>query len=484
MNIKQLQNMMYSSAKQYVVNKSISFAIDFDKAVKTIYSKYEADNMSLMTDELAKYFISIGAVDIVRNNFVDFKYNEDLYKKLDETIKSVSKIEQLSEDQCYIIACIVTDRLVSLEDIKNANNIDIDINTVNKETFISSFNGIIEKQDITSILNFIQVNGLQYVYKAQLQQDKEPIMIFKFIYDVINNDSIKAEFSNFALSNAFYNLAISTDDEQLKQNCKFLSDEKIEFPVKDNSTIVISKFKQFNIDLQVKDKKISTVNDLFTTIIKNENFASGLKDEEIDNIKKKLLEALKDATKTLNAVLGFPDIIKGDNLTANEILNLTISKTVLDQQFNKKFIELIEIFFKQSDVNLYKQTKIFDSLYDGVYQDFKEVFDEDINPSIDTGYKMTENVDLFWESVVKLQDGLNDNNDIKDCFQKFGETVFNCDNYMITLKMLFTFFYNVSGERTPYMTILYICATMTGDIFGNTWSTISSGIKQGLKNLI
>ena len=96
---------------------------------------------------------------------------------------------------------------------------------------------------------------------------------------------------------------------------------------------------------------------------------------------------------------------------------------------------------------------------------------------------MTENVDLFWDSVVKLQEGLEDNSKIKDCFQKFGETVFNCDNYMISLKILFTFFYNVSGKRTPYMTILYISATMTDDIFGNTWNAISSGIKQGFKNL-
>lgn len=484
MNSKQLQNIIYTAAKNNIVtNGSTTFAIQFNNVVDTALS--QQNDFVQMAKTLSNYFLSLDLTEIVDNDLVDLKYDKDLERRINETISNLQKIEALSSTQSYLIDYIkkqviklsVKQQNIGYTDDSDTSE-DIDVNT-----FIQTFNNILDKQDISSILNFIQTNGFQQLYINQINDGQEPILLFKLIYDEINSKENQELVSQQAEAKSFYKLAISIDDEQLKQNCQFLSDSKIEFPVKDKSTIVISRFKQFNVDLTIGNKTIKTVNDLFTTVIRNEDFISDLNDEEVSDIKKKLLNGLKDATKTLNAVLGFPDIIKDDKLTAEEILNLTINKTVLEQQFNRKFIELIEIFFKRSDVNLYKKTELFDTLYDGVYDDFKEVFDEDIKPSVDTGYKMTENVDLFWDSVVKLQEGLEDNSKIKDCFQKFGETVFNCDNYMISLKILFTFFYNVSGKRTPYMTILYISATMTDDIFGNTWNAISSGIKQGFKNL-
>lgn len=484
MNSKQLQNIIYTAAKNNIVtNGSTTFAIQFNNVVDTALS--QQNDFVQMAKTLSNYFLSLDLTEIVDNDLVDLKYDKDLERRINETISNLQKIEALSSTQSYLIDYIkkqviklsVKQQNIGYTDDSDTSE-DIDVNT-----FIQTFNNILDKQDISSILNFIQTNGFQQLYINQINDGQEPILLFKLIYDEINSKENQELVSQQAEAKSFYKLAISIDDEQLKQNCQFLSDSKIEFPVKDKSTIVISKFKQFNVDLTIGNKTIKTVNDLFTTIIRNDDFISDLKDEEINDIKKKLLDGLKDATKTLNAVLGFPDIIKGDNLTAEEILNLTISKTVLEQDFSRKFIELIEIFFKPSDIELYKKTVVFDTLYDGVYQDFKDVFDEDINPSIDTGYKMTENVNLFWNSVAKLQQNLDENYKIKDCFQKFGETVFNCDNYMITLKILFTFFYNISGEKTPYMTMLYISATITDSIFGDTWSTISKGIKQGIKNL-
>ena len=485
MNSKQIQNIIYTAAKNNLVTPaSTVFATQFDNVVNKVLSIQDDDDA--VTNVLCNYFLSLGLKEIVDNDLVDLKYDKDLEKRINEAISSLQKIESLSSSQSYLIDYIKNQTIkIATSKQQNIDFID-DTDTsqdININTFVQSFNSIFDKQDISSILNFIQINGFQQLYINQINDGQEPILLFKLIYDEINSKENQELVSQQAEAKSFYKLAISIDDEQLKQNCQFLSDSKIEFPVKDKSTIVISRFKQFNVDLTIGNKTIKTVNDLFTTVIRNEDFISDLNDEEVSDIKKKLLNGLKDATKTLNAVLGFPDIIKDDKLTAEEILNLTINKTVLEQQFNRKFIELIEIFFKRSDVNLYKKTELFDTLYDGVYDDFKEVFDEDIKPSVDTGYKMTENVDLFWDSVVKLQEGLEDNSKIKDCFQKFGETVFNCDNYMISLKILFTFFYNVSGKRTPYMTILYISATMTDDIFGNTWNAISSGIKQGFKNL-
>jgi hypothetical protein len=80
-------------------------------------------------------------------------------------------------------------------------------------------------------------------YKSFLRAGKEPILLFKFIYDCINDNNILNELEGVSMDQAFLELSNSIDDEALKQNCQFLDNNKIEFPVKDNSTIVLSKFK-------------------------------------------------------------------------------------------------------------------------------------------------------------------------------------------------------------------------------------------------
>ena len=474
MNIKQLQNMIYSSAKQYIVNHSINFAMDFNESVKTIFNRYESNNREQMTNELTKYFISIGAIDIVRNNFADFRYNEQLDKQLQQTIKNISKIDSLTETQIYIIICIKNGQIVTEKDIMDLNifDIDTDINNINVNDFIQTFNSIISNEDISSILNFIQINGLQYAYKAQLQAEKEPIMLFKFIYDIINNSAIEKHLKNNAMSDAFYKLASSKDDEQLKQNCQFLSEDKIEFPVKEDSSKILKNFAAYTFDIQLNNKKYANVQQVINAIIgEPDDFIINLKDEEVKELKDKLLDALKEATKGLDAELGFPDPIKGDEYSAEQLLNWVLNKTV-----DKRYIDLIEILFTDDDVNnLYKNTGIYEdeTLYEGIYYDFKSVFDEDIKPPFDTGYKMAD-IDTFWKAAVKLEKDLIENEgDIKKCFKEFGQIAFSCNDYMITIKILFTILNNVKEDRI-YMCLLYVTIVMTDNIFGKVWNAVKS----------
>lgn len=483
MTIKDLQNMIYTSSKSKIIKDSNTFARNFDTITQKAFEKYDNNDINGFRNILVKYFIFLNALDVLNNNFSSFKVNDELNKNIEDALKDIEKITQLTETQVFIISIIKSmPNITKKEDFKSVDISGIDISNINIDQFIQSFNNILTNQDISSMLNFIQINGLVESYKSFLRDGKEPILLFKFIYNCINDNDIQNILEGVSMDQAFMELANSIDDEALKQNCQFLDNNKIEFPVKDNSTIVLSKFKQYNINLKIGDKNMETVNDLFTAIIKDENLIIRLESDKISEIKEKLLDGLKHATKTLNAVLGFPDIIKGNNYTAEEILNITIQKEIINQQFNKTLIELIEIFFKPDSIDLYKSTKIYDSLYEGIYDDFVEVFDEVIKPSIDTGYKMTENIDLFWNSAINLQYGLENNQKIKECFQKFGQNVFHCDDYMITIKMLFTFFYSV-GKYAPYTGVLYVCTIMTDNIFGNTWNAISKGIKNGLKNL-
>lgn len=485
MTIKDLQNMIYNSGKNGIIKDSFAFATNFNSIIQKAFDKFNNNDIESFRNILVKYFIYINVSKVLDDNFASFKVNDELNKNIEDALKDIEKITQLSETQILIISLFKSfPYITKKEDFDTALDEEayMDISNVNSDQFIQSFNNILANRDISSMLNFIQINGLVESYKSFLRAGKEPILLFKFIYDCINDNDIQNILKGVSYDQVFLELAKSIDDEALKQNCQFLDNNKIEFPVKDNSTIVLSKFKQYNINLKIGDKNMETVNDLFTAIIKDENLIIRLEGDKISEIKEKLLDGIKYATKTLNAVLGFPDIIKGNNHTAEEILNITIQKEIINQQFNKTLIELIEIFFKSDSIDLYKSTKIYDSLYEGIYDDFVEVFDEVIKPSIDTGYKMTENIDLFWNSAINLQYGLENNQKIKECFQKFGQNVFHCDDYMITIKMLFTFFYSV-GKYAPYTGVLYVCTIMTDNIFGNTWNAISKGIKNGLKNL-
>lgn len=467
MNSKQLQNIIYTAAKTNLVTyNSITFATNFDSVVNKAIS--QQNDKIQMYRTLCNYFISLGLDDLVRNQLADLYFDKELDENLTNTISKLSKIEALTDSQCFLIDYIKK-QLVKLSKIKELDFIDDSDSTqdINSNDFIQSFNNILDQKDIASILNFIQVNGLQQLYLNKVYEEKEPILIFKEVYDEINSKENQELVRIQALSRALQRLANSADDEQLKQNCQFLSDEKIEFPVKENSTIVLSKFKEYELELNLNGKTINNVETLLTNIIKDDNFIIDLKQDESNEIKKQLLNAIKEATKNLNAELGFPETIQGDNYSAEQLLNMVLNKRV-----DKKYIDLIEIIFKEDSIDMFKNTNIYDTetLYEGLYYDFKDVFDNDIKPSIDTGYKMVDDINTFWNAANKLQKTLTNDN-IKECFKEFGTVAFHCNDYMIAVKMLFTIFNNVSEDRV-YMCLLYVTMVMTDNIIGNVWNNI------------
>lgn len=470
MNSKQLQNIIYTAAKNNIVtNNSTTFANQFDNVVNKALS--QQNDFVQMAKTLSNYFLSLDLTEIVDNDLVDLKYDKDLDTRINKAILSLQKIETLSSSQSYLIDYIKR-QVLKLTAIKQQNIGYIDdtdtSQDINANTFVQSFNNILDKQDISSILNFIQINGFQQLYISQINDGQDPILLFKLVYDEMNSKENQNLVNKQADAKSFYKLASTKDDEQLKQNCQFLSDDKIEFPIKEDSSKILKNFVEYTIDIQLNSKKYTNVQQLINAIISDpDNFIIDLKDEEINEIKKQLLNAIKEATKNLNAELGFPETIQGDNYSAEQLLNMVLNKRV-----DKKYIDLIEIIFKEDSIDMYKNTNIYDTetLYDGLYYDFKDVFENDIKPSIDTGYKMVDDINTFWNAANKLQKTLTNDN-IKECFKEFGTVAFHCNDYMIAIKMLFTIFNNVSEDRV-YMCLLYITMVMTDNIIGNVWNSI------------
>lgn len=483
MNSKQIQNIIYTAAKNNLVTPaSTVFATQFDNVVNKVLSIQDDDDA--VTNVLCNYFLSLGLKEIVDNDLVDLKYDKELEKRINEAISSLQKIESLSSSQSYLIDYIKNQTIkIASSKQQNIDFIDdTDISQdININTFVQSFNSIFDKQDISSILNFIQINGFQQLYINQINDGQEPILLFKLIYDEINSKENQKLVSQQAEAKSFYKLASSKDDEQFKQNCQFLSEDKIEFPVKEDSSKLWKNFTAYSFDIQLNNKKYANVQQLFNAIIADpDNFIINLKEEEIKEIKEKLLAALKEATKGLNAELGFPEAIKGDEYSAEQLLNWVLNKTV-----DKRYIDLIEILFTEDDMDLYKNTAIYDdeTLYEGIYYDFKSVFDEDIKPPFDTGYKMTDDPDVFWKAAVKLERDLIENEeDIKKCFKEFGQIAFNCNDYMTSIKILFTILNNVTEDRI-YMCLLYVCIVTTDNIFGKVWNAVKNTTKKAVNTV-
>ena len=99
---------------------------------------------------------------------------------------------------------------------------------------------------------------------------------------------------------------------------------------------------------------------------------------------------------------------------------------------------------------------------------------------------MTDDPDVFWKAAVKLEQDLIENEeDIKKCFTEFGKIAFKCNDYMTTIKILFTLLNNVTEDRI-YMCVLYVCIVMTDNIFGKVWNAVKNTTKKAVgtvKNL-
>jgi hypothetical protein len=149
-------------------------------------------------------------------------------------------------------------------------------------------------------------------------------------------------------------------------------------------------------------------------------FISKLSDDELKTLRTKLYDGILNVIKGQKTKLGFPEMIQGNEYSAMQLLNIVLNKK---PGAGKTYLEMIEIVFKEDSVDLFKSTGPFEDLtfYEGLYDDFKDIFDNDIHPSSDTGYKITDDVKLFWEAGMKLNKRLNDsqqldNDSIKPAF--------------------------------------------------------------------
>jgi hypothetical protein len=131
-------------------------------------------------------------------------------------------------------------------------------------------------------------------------------------------------------------------------------------------------------------------------------------------------DGILNVIKGQKTKLGFPEMIQGNEYSAMQLLNIVLNKK---PGAGKTYLEMIEIVFKEDSVDLFKSTGPFEDLtfYEGLYDDFKDIFDNNIHPSSDTGYKITDDVKLFWEAGMKLNKRLNDsqqldNDSIKSAF--------------------------------------------------------------------
>ena len=158
MNSKQIQNIIYTAAKNNLVTPaSTVFATQFDNVVNKVLSIQDDDDA--VTNVLCNYFLSLGLKEIVDNDLVDLKYDKELEKRINEAISSLQKIESLSSSQSYLIDYIKNQTIkIASSKQQNIDFIDdTDISQdININTFVQSFNSIFDKQDISSILNFIQ----------------------------------------------------------------------------------------------------------------------------------------------------------------------------------------------------------------------------------------------------------------------------------------------------------------------------------------
>lgn len=463
MDSKVFQNIIYAAAKKKIVNNSNVFANTFDTVVRTASELYDKGEVQKMYDILVRYFLQINDMTAINNNFADFKYDADLQAEIDKAIQSVKKITQLTAQQIYIIRNIKTRGITDIKQLKGIDTIDDDLDVIDTNTFINSFNNIVNQQDISSILNFIQVNGLQNAYKLSVTDTQSGLVIFKLIYDAINNNELCKQFDKISIGTAYVELASSINDVQLKENCQFLCDEEIEFYVEQNSHSILDKYKQLSIDLTLQNKEYNTVESLFSAILSDDMFISKLSDDELKTVRTKLYEGILNVIKDQKTKLGFPEMIQGNEYSAMQLLNIVLNKK---PGAGKTYLEMIEIVFKEDSVDLFKSTGPFEDLtfYEGLYDDFKDIFDNDIHPSSDTGYKITDDVKLFWEAGMKLNKRLNDsqqldNDSIKPAFQEFGKVALNCSDYMISLKMLFTMLNNVTEERISLLTLLVTIVT-------------------------
>ena len=102
MNSKQIQNIIYTAAKNNLVSPaSTVFATQFDNVVNKVLSIQDDDDA--VTNVLCNYFLSLGLKEIVDNDLVDLKYDKNLEKRINEAISSLQKIESLSSSQSYLI---------------------------------------------------------------------------------------------------------------------------------------------------------------------------------------------------------------------------------------------------------------------------------------------------------------------------------------------------------------------------------------------
>ena len=85
--------------------------------------------------------------------------------------------------------------------------------------------------------------------------------------------------------------------------------------------------------------------------------------------------------------------------------------------------------FSEDSIDMFKNNDILGtSIYEGLYNDFKDIFDNQINPPTDTGYQMTDDVNLFWNQALKLHNNIVKDDKISDTYKDdlkaFGKTVF------------------------------------------------------------
>ena len=466
MTIKDLQNMIYNSGKNGIIKDPFAFATNFNSIIQKAFDKFNNNDIEGFRNILVKYFIYINVSKVLDDNFASFKVNDELNKNIEEAFKNTEKINHLFEIQVFIISTIKTfQNITKKEDLNNIDTSGIDISNIDVNNFIQSFNNILVKRDISSILNFIQINGLVELYKSFLRNKKEPILLFKFIYDCINDKNLYRQFKNISIGLAFYELANSINDEALKQNCQFLNKNPFEFPVKENNTKILENFLEQDLNLELNGKKYSEVRDLINVLKPNEETINQFNTEQIKEIKTGLFNALVKVTKGLHADFGFPETLKQTNFSAEQLLSFTVNKRV-----DRTVFDLIDIMFSEDSIDMFKNNDILGtSIYEGLYNDFKDIFDNQINPPTDTGYQMTDDVNLFWNQALKLHNNLVKDDKISDTYKDdlkvFGKTVFRVSDYMITLKMLFCLFNYVSEERIFLLT-MYVTMCTADDIVG------------------
>lgn len=461
MNIKVLQNVVYTSCKtKMVASNPQLFAQDFHTFIE---QNKDNNNITELTKSLALYCQKIKYLELVKNQFKGLKYDNELYDKINTAVAKISNsnLKKLTAAQVYILTQIKETGIIPT---KGGLSMDIE-NSIDPRTFLSSFNALKTVDDyiIEKCLMFIQVNNFTLLYNNLLNnEDEEPLLLFTKIYDVINSKDLQDEAQQISISDALNAFAKSQDDKQLYDNAITLFDDELLFEYKENVKTILNKLKSQEIEINFNKKKFTSIDSLMTYLANTD--LSGIEQEQLETVQKTLYNALNNVIKEQPVTLHFPKEI--EQLQPNEVLNYMVNHRV-----NYSLNDIIDFVFNNETLDVLKSTKFDngDSWLYGLYVDFETIFNRVVNNS-SSKYKLVDN-DGFWKAGQTLVASQKQEQD----FIEFGKTAFNMSNYDDIMKTLFTLFSDVSDTTDENDTekmrcsllLLYITICKTDEILND-----------------